>query len=108
MKRCARVQHYRSIVDSGDVDVQETTTVLIGKQEQGKSNFLKALASYNQDYSYTPNDLPSHLRPSLEQRNPAEVPRKSNPRLIPRLLAALMTLLTKNSPRNITINAETI
>jgi len=68
------VQNYKSIVDSGEVDIESRLTVLIGKNEQGKSNFLKALKSFNTDYKYLPNDLPNHLRPSLEVMTKEEVP----------------------------------
>ena len=69
-----RVQNYKSIVDSGEVDIDSKLTILIGKNEQGKSNFLKALKSFNEDYKYLPNDLPNHLRPSLEDKPPEDVP----------------------------------
>ena len=72
--RRARVENFRSIVDSGEVVIEEGTTVLIGKNEQGKSNFLKALASFNQDRKYSPNDLPKHLRPVLDAKNPDDLP----------------------------------
>ena len=48
-----RVQNYRSIVDSGDVNIDEKLTIFIGKNEQGKSNFLKALKSANKEESYS-------------------------------------------------------
>jgi len=54
--------------------MQDRVTVLVGKNEQGKSNFLKALASFNPKYRYAPNDLPSHLRAALEEQSPAEIP----------------------------------
>lgn len=69
-----QVQNYKSIVDSGKVDIDSKLTVLIGKNEQGKSNFLKALKSFNVDYKYFPNDLPNHLRPSLDVKPKEEVP----------------------------------
>lgn len=69
-----RVQNYKSIVDSGEVDIDPKLTILIGKNEQGKSNFLKALKSCNVDYKYLPNDLPNHLLPSLDEKPPEKVP----------------------------------
>lgn len=68
------VQNYRSIVDSGSVNIEEGVTVLIGKNEQGKTNFLKALTSFNPDKTYSPSDLPNHLRPSLEGMSRQEIP----------------------------------
>lgn len=69
-----RIQNYKSIVDSGKVDIDAKLTILIGKNEQGKSNFLNALKSFNDDYKYLPNDLPNHLRLSLEDKSPEDVP----------------------------------
>lgn len=68
------VQNYKSIVNSEEVDIESRLTVLIGKNEQGKSNFLKALRSFNMDYKYLPKDLPNHLLPSLEVKPKEEVP----------------------------------
>lgn len=70
----ARVQNFRSIVDSGIVDIEERITVLVGKNEQGKTNFLKALSSFNKNKVYTASDLPSHLAPTIEMKKPADVP----------------------------------
>ena len=69
-----QVQNFKSIVNSGEVDIESKLTILIGKNEQGKSNYLKALQSFNEDYKYLPSDLPNHLRPNLEQRSPEVVP----------------------------------
>lgn len=69
-----RVRTYRSIVDTGDVDTEEGVTVVIGKNEQGKTNFLKAIRSFNWEQQYAPSDLPNHLRPGLEDRPAAEIP----------------------------------
>src|SRR5690606_11152324 len=41
-----RVQNFRSIDDSGDIDVSRITA-LLGRNESGKSNILKALHSLN-------------------------------------------------------------
>jgi energy-coupling factor transporter ATP-binding protein EcfA2 len=64
-----RVQNYRSIVDSGIITVDERVTVIVGKNEQGKTNFLRALESFNPSYTYLPKDLPNHLRPALETKD---------------------------------------
>jgi predicted ATPase len=68
----ARVRTFRSIVDSGDVDIEERLTVLVGKNEQGKTTFLKALTSFEKSYRYGPNDLPNHLRATLAERSKAD------------------------------------
>ncbi|GLC28293.1 AAA family ATPase [Roseisolibacter agri] len=39
----ARVQHFKSITDSGDVAIDPAVTVLVGQNEAGKSAFLQAL-----------------------------------------------------------------
>ena len=41
-----RVQNYRSIQDSGWVDVDDMA-VVVGKNESGKTSFLKALWKFN-------------------------------------------------------------
>jgi len=68
------VQNYRSIVDSGTAEIEDGVTVVIGKNEQGKSNFLKAISAFNEGQHFSPNDLPNHLRPDLEDRNASEIP----------------------------------
>ncbi len=72
--RRVKIENYRSIINSGVVNIEDIVTVLIGKQEQGKTNFLKALRSFNEQYRYSPGDLPNHLRPVLESKNPGEIP----------------------------------
>ncbi len=62
------VQNFRSIVDSGAVDIEDGVTVIIGKNEQGKTNFLRAIRSFNSDQQFAPGDLPNHLRPALEDK----------------------------------------
>ncbi len=70
----AHVQNYRPIVDSGTVDIEEGVTVVIGKNEQGKTSFLRGIRSFNSDQQFAPSDLPNHLRPALEERPGAEIP----------------------------------
>ncbi len=72
--RRVHIQNFRSIVDGGVVELGGAVTVFIGKNEQGKTNFLKALASFNSGRTFTPNDLPNHLRPTLEEKAPATIP----------------------------------
>jgi len=69
--RRVQVQNYRSIVDSGIVAIEDKVTVLVGKNEQGKTTFLRALASFVPKVAYGPGDLPNHLRPNLVEQ-PAE------------------------------------
>lgn len=51
------VQNFRSINCSGEVSLDKKITVLIGRNEYGKTNFLKALESFDRDYKYTDEDL---------------------------------------------------
>lgn len=70
----ARVQNFRSIVDSGVVEIEDRVTVLVGRNEQGKTNFLKALYSFNPTVTYYANDFPNHLRTNLEDKKESEIP----------------------------------
>jgi len=70
----AQVRNYRAVVDSGAVDIEDRVTVLVGKNEQGKTTFLKGLASWNAGVTYGPADLPNHLRAELEQRKKGDIP----------------------------------
>lgn len=72
--RRAQIQNFRSIVDSGVVEIEDRVTVVIGKNEQGKTTFLRGLASLSPRAVYTPGDLPSHLKPELEKRKQSEIP----------------------------------
>jgi len=69
-----QVQNYRSVIDSGTVKIEDRVTVLIGKNEQGKSNFLRALASFGSKAIYTQNDFPRHLLPDLAAKDPKTIP----------------------------------
>jgi len=41
-----RIRNFRSIIDSGEISLDDKITVLLGKNEQGKTNLLKALESF--------------------------------------------------------------
>jgi hypothetical protein len=43
----ARVQKYRSIIDSGEFNIEEMKTILVGPNEAGKSALLQALQQLN-------------------------------------------------------------
>ncbi|MBX3004593.1 MAG: AAA family ATPase [Anaerolineales bacterium] len=70
----AHITNFRSIVDSDPIEVEDRVTVLIGKNEQGKTTFLKALESFNTAYSYKASDLPNHLRPQLANQDAKSIP----------------------------------
>ena len=58
------IQNYRSIYDSGPIDVAKSTA-LVGRNESGKSNILQALYSLNPDTGITELDksafFPRHM-----------------------------------------------
>lgn len=60
-----RVRNYRSINDSGDIDVSRITA-LLGRNESGKSNLLRALHSLNPIEGFSAlkpiKDFPRHRR----------------------------------------------
>ena len=70
----AHIHTFRSIVDSGEIDFEDRLSVVIGKNEQGKTTFLKAIASFDPNYAYTPSDLPNHMSARLEERPRSEIP----------------------------------
>ncbi|MFC2170829.1 AAA family ATPase [Calditrichota bacterium] len=43
----ARIQNYRSIIDSGEFEIEELKTILVGINEAGKTILLKALQQLN-------------------------------------------------------------
>jgi hypothetical protein len=69
-----RVWNFRSIVDSDLVEIDPRLTVLVGKNEQGKTTFLKAMTSFESGSAYSASDLPNHLRAALEDQAPADIP----------------------------------
>ena len=63
----ARVRYFRSIIDTGWVDLETDITTLLGKNESGKSSFLQALASVS-------NEDPIDERDQNYNTNPGEEP----------------------------------
>lgn len=55
-----RVQNFCSIKDSNEVNIDGKVTSLIGKNDNGKTNFLKALEFFNKEYKYAKGDLCSY------------------------------------------------
>ncbi|VAX37826.1 hypothetical protein MNBD_UNCLBAC01-1517 [hydrothermal vent metagenome] len=51
-----RIQNYKSIIDSGYCDFSSDLTILIGKNESGKSATLEALYDFGRDVSAMSND----------------------------------------------------
>lgn len=73
--KAVRIQHFRSILDSGEVDLESEITALIGENESGKTNFLEALRTFNRGYSYSREDLCSYVREELlSDKEPEDIP----------------------------------
>lgn len=60
------IQNFRSINHSGEILLDKEVTTLIGKNEHGKTNFLKALESFNVDYKFVDEDLCTYCRAKKE------------------------------------------
>ena len=52
-----RVMNFRSIIDSGYIDIKNRATVLIGSNRAGKSSLLNALEKLNYDETFNKFDL---------------------------------------------------
>lgn len=57
-----RVQNYKSILDSGWVDIEDGLTTLVGANEAGKTNFLEALSKFNSGNEMTEEKLCRYRR----------------------------------------------
>jgi len=55
-----RIENFKSFKDSNDVNIEDKITILLAKNDQGKTNFLKAIESLSESYSYVSNDLCSY------------------------------------------------
>ncbi|PHD05736.1 hypothetical protein COF54_16910 [Bacillus toyonensis] len=55
-----RVKNFRSILDTGNLYLDNNLTVLAGKNESGKSNILKALEAFNNNI-FTEEDIPERF-----------------------------------------------
>jgi prenyltransferase beta subunit len=53
----AKIQNFKSIIDSGEINFGDKITAFIGKNEQGKTNILKSLITIDKNYSYNKDDL---------------------------------------------------
>lgn len=68
-----RIRNFKSISDSGEVTLDSGITTLLGKNESGKTNVLKALESFNTSHSYVEDDLCLHSHLSGTQTSKKEV-----------------------------------
>lgn len=56
-----RIQNFRSIIDSGTIDIDPKITTLVGPNEAGKTNFLEALQKFQMGESYERDDLSFYI-----------------------------------------------
>ncbi|MDE2589888.1 MAG: AAA family ATPase, partial [Patescibacteria group bacterium] len=57
--KSAQVQNYRSIIDSGIVEMEYDITALVGMTSSGKTSFLTMLAGLNPSIVFTETELPN-------------------------------------------------
>jgi hypothetical protein len=69
-----RIRNYKSIRDSGEVNLENDVTALIGQNESGKTNFLEALQSFNRGYTYSEEELCSYIIQDLRSRKDSQIP----------------------------------
>jgi energy-coupling factor transporter ATP-binding protein EcfA2 len=67
--KSARVRLFRNILDTGDVDIQEDVTCLVGKNESGKSAFLEALRRLNPAPAKPKFDVAANYPAWLEKKH---------------------------------------
>ncbi|RLF71037.1 MAG: hypothetical protein DRN55_07820, partial [Thermoplasmata archaeon] len=65
-----RIRNFRSIIDSGEINLDDRITILLGKNEQGKTNFLRAIETFGKEYKYEDDDL-SYL---ISQQIDSDIP----------------------------------
>ncbi|MEJ1341204.1 MAG: AAA family ATPase [Candidatus Sedimenticola sp. (ex Thyasira tokunagai)] len=64
-----QIQHFRNIIDSGEVDVDDRVTCLVGKNESGKTSFLHALYRLLPARPNVSFDAPSQYPAWLEKKH---------------------------------------
>jgi len=55
-----RIQNYKSIIDSGDCYLQDTITILAGKNESGKTSILEALEDFEFGRNIRDSAIPTY------------------------------------------------
>ena len=53
-----RVQNYRSIIDSNDVEIDDEITNIVGMTGSGKTSFLKMISGIDQTMAFSASELP--------------------------------------------------
>lgn len=62
------VENFRSVKNSGEIDLDPYITVIIGKNDSGKTNLLKAIESFKPEYRYVPDDLSYDIMMKYEKK----------------------------------------
>lgn len=52
-----RIQNYKSIVDTGWIELEKDITTLLGRNESGKTSFLQAISSFSDDDTYSEEEM---------------------------------------------------
>ena len=55
-----RINNFKSIIESNYIKLEEDLTILLGKNEAGKTSILKALESFRTDFEFDIDDLSLH------------------------------------------------
>jgi predicted ATPase len=63
-----KIDHFRNILDTGEVQTEPDITCLVGKNESGKTSFLQALYRLNPSIP-TPFQVPEHYPAWLEKQH---------------------------------------
>lgn len=62
------VQNFRSLKNSGEIDLNPYMTVIIGKNDSGKTNLLKAIESFKPEHHYLRDDLSYDIMMMYEKK----------------------------------------
>ena len=52
-----RIRNFLSVKDSGEIEVDDRITVLVGKNESGKTNLLTGIEFFRRDFEYAESDI---------------------------------------------------
>ena len=52
-----RITNFRSLRDTGEVPLDQGVTLLLGKNENGKTNVLLAFEAFDVEFSYGSEDI---------------------------------------------------
>ena len=90
MLKSVRVKNYKSIADSGNVNLNGGLTTLVGGNEAGKTNFLEALTFLGSPEEIPEDDLCDYNRDEWVTQNSSDI-------LILEVVTTIQFLITKES-----------